>query len=183
MVAYRRSSNVKDMVVRCTLPPDRPPPRGSVAYGTCSSSNHKHDKLHPKQGNPVSHTEQDASFSTGETYIIHKHLTCQTENVVYLLTCTLHQSQCVWGRLVAPWKTELLSTVLLSVTRGTLLLQDILDNISVMCIDKPPKSDTIMRKTLKKTGLSSFRQPHHLALTSRISFVTFFWLSLYYPTP
>ena len=158
MFAYRRSSNVKDMVVRSTLPPDRPHPRGSFACGTCRSCHHKHDRLYPKQGNQVSHTEQGATFtssSTSETYIIRKHLTCQTENVVYLLTCTLCQSQYV-GETCHTLENSL-SIVLMSVTRGTLLLPDIfrlpghpVDNISVMCIDKPPKSDTTMRKDLEK---------------------------------
>ena len=98
MVVYRRNSNVKDMIVQSTLPPHRPSSGGSFACGTCKSCDHKHDKLRPKQSNPVSHTEQSATFtssSSGETYIIHKHLICQTKNVVYLLTCTLCQSQYV----------------------------------------------------------------------------------------
>ena len=84
LVVYRRNSNVIDMVVRSTLPPDRPPPRGSFACGMCRSCDHKHDKLCPKQSNPDSHTDKSATFtssSIGETYVIHKHLICQTENV------------------------------------------------------------------------------------------------------
>ena len=42
----------------------------------------------------------------------------------YFLTCTLCQCQYVGEN----WKTELLSTVLMSATRGTLLLQDISRN-------------------------------------------------------
>ena len=107
LVVYRRNS----MVVRSTLPPDRPPPRGSFACGMCRSCDNKHDKLCSKPSNPDSHTDKGATFtssSTGETYVINKRLICQTENVVYLelLTCTLCQSQYMWVRLAEPLKTE-----------------------------------------------------------------------------
>ena len=143
------------MVVRSTLPPDRPHPRGSFACGTCRSYDHKHDRLHPKQGNPVSHTEQGVTFnssSTGETYIIRKHLTCLTENVVYLLTCTLCQSEYV-GETCHTLENRIVEHCAdvrhkrnTPVARHFRLPGHPADNISVMCIDKPAKSDTTMRK-------------------------------------
>ena len=159
MVVYRRISNDKDMVVQSTLPPNLPPPRGSLACGTCRSCDHNNDKLCPKQSNPVSHTGQGATFtssSTGETYIIHKHLICQTENVVYLLTCTLCQSQYV-GETCRTLEDRIVEHCAdvrhkrkTPVARHLRQPGDSADNISAMCINKPPKSDTTMRK--KKKG-------------------------------
>ena len=155
MVVYRRHSNDKDMVVQSTLLPNRPPPRGSFACGTCRSCNHKHDKLRPKQSNPFSHTEQGATFtssSTGETYIIHNHLICQTENVVYLLICTLCQSQYV-GETCRILKDRIVEHCVDVRHKKNTPSGHSVDNISVMCIDRPPKPDTTMgekRKEKKK---------------------------------
>ena len=92
MVAYRRSADIKDLVVRSTLPPLQPPPGGSFACGQCKSCSHKQ---HPRE---ISHTAENATFtstSSGDTYTICKHLSCQTENVVYLITCTACDKQYV----------------------------------------------------------------------------------------
>ena len=137
------------MVVQSTLPPNRPPPRGFFACGTCK---HKHDKLRPKQSNPFSHIEQGATFtssSTGETYIIHKHLICQTENVVYLLTCTLCQSQYV-GETCRNLKDSIVQHCADVRHKRNTPSGHSADNISVMCIDKPPKPDTTMREKKKR---------------------------------
>ena len=169
MVAYRRSSNIKDMIVRSSLPPERPPPRGSFACGTCRSCNHRHDKLQPKLGNPVSHTDQAATFtshSTGDTHIIRKHLNCQSENVIYLITCTLCQSQYV-GETSRTMETRIVEHCAdtrrgknTPVGRHFCLPGHSADNISVMCIDKPPKSDIFMRKKLEKDWITKLQTSH-----------------------
>ena len=149
MAVYRRNSNVKGIVVRSTLPPNRPPPRGSFACGTCKSCDHKNDKLRPKQSNPFSHTEQGATFtssSTDEKYIIHKHLICQTENVVYLPTCTLCQYV---GETCRTLKDRIVEHCADVRHKRNTPSGHSADNISAMCIDNPPKPDTTMRETKK----------------------------------
>ena len=128
-------------------------PRGSFA---CRSCDHKHDKLHPLNKVIQSPTLNKAPLSLGETYIIHRHLTCQTENVVYLLTCTLCQSQYV-GETCRTLEDIIVEKCAdIRHKRNTPFAGHFrqpghsAENISVMCIDKPPKSDTTMTKTLKK---------------------------------
>ena len=118
----------------------------ALACGTCRSCDHKHDKL------PLS------------LVLLQVKRTSYTSNspvklrMWFITSLAYFVNLSMWGRLVAPWKTELLSTVLMSATRGTLLLLDIPGNwvtlltiyLSVMCIDKPPKSDTTMRRNLEK---------------------------------
>ncbi|XP_072020421.1 uncharacterized protein [Amphiura filiformis] len=110
MVAYRRSANIKDMIVRSSLPPAQPPHRGSIACGSCTLCNHEiHSKPKWGGGSPVAHTKKGSSFtssSTGESHVIHKHLSCQSENVVYLITCANCQVQYV-GETGRSLKTRL----------------------------------------------------------------------------
>jgi len=163
LVSYRRCENIKDMVVRSSLPPSQPPPRGSFACGTCKSCNHE---LHPE---PVTHTQQDTSFIssvTGEEHVIRKHLDCQSTNVIYLITCTECQQQYVGetGRSLETRLQEHCADARLGkntpVARHFNLPDHGAGNISVMCIDKPPKTDTMMRKKLEKDWISKLQTTH-----------------------
>ena len=177
MVAYRRSANIKDLVVRSTLPPLQPPPRGSFACGQCKSCSHKQ---HPRE---VSHTAENATFtstSTGDTYTIRKHLSCQTENVVYLITCTACDKQYVGEtkracdkQYVGETKRSLECRLVehcadarnnrnTPVARHFNLPNHGAHNIAITCIDKPPKNDTLMRKNLEKEWIKKLNttQPH-----------------------
>ena len=168
IVSYRRSDNIKDMVVRSSLPPDHPPPRGSFACGTCRSCKHK---LHSGQQGPITHTQEDTNFTssvTGEDHVIRKHLDCQSTNVVYLITCTQCQQQYV-GETSRSLETRLVEHCAdarydrnTPVARHFNLPGHSADNMSIMCIDKPPKTDTMMRKKLEKDWISKLQttQPH-----------------------
>ena len=155
MVAYRRCANIKDMVVRSSLPPIEPSPKGSFRCNNtkCRSCHHT---LHP---NPISHTTENATFtssSSGDTYTIQKHLSCQTENVVYLITCTECGKQYVGetGRSLECRMKEHCADARFNrntpIARHFNLPNHGAHNISITCIDRPPKNDPIMRKLLEK---------------------------------
>ena len=133
MVVYRRNSNVvyqRHMLFQSTLPPNRPPPRGSFACGTCRSCDHKHGKLRPKQSNPVSHwTRRPLSLVPLQVKRTSYTSISPVKLRMWFISSLAHfVSLCMCVTLVAPWKTELLSTVLMSATRGTVLLLDISGN-------------------------------------------------------
>ena len=115
MVAYRRSANIKDLVVGSTLPPLQVPFRGSFACGQCKSCS---QKQHPGE---ISHTAENATFtstSSGDTYTDRKHLSCQIENFVYLITCSPCDKQYV-DDLNAPLNVDWSSTVQMPGTIAT----------------------------------------------------------------
>ncbi|EDO36531.1 predicted protein [Nematostella vectensis] len=81
LVAFRRSPNLRDILVKAKLPSDRSPtnqPPGAFRCGknclTC----------------PFIRTDGLTSytfFSTGETRPITSHITCNTKNVIYMIQC------------------------------------------------------------------------------------------------
>jgi len=177
MVAYRRSSNIKDMVVRSTLPPEQPPPRGSFACGTCRSCNHDRPGIHSKQGSSVAHTQQGTSFTssiTGENHVIHKHLSCQTKNAIYLITCRKCQVQYV-GETGRSLETRLIEHCAdarhnrdTPVGKHFNMPGHSARHISVMCIDRPPKTDIFMRKKLEKDWISKLQTCQPLGLNVNV---------------
>ncbi|XP_072046328.1 cholesterol 24-hydroxylase-like [Amphiura filiformis] len=172
------------MVVRSTLPPVQPPPRGSFTCGQCRSCKHTsvdhHD--HIDGLGPVSHTYEDTTFtssSTGDTHTIHKHLNCQTDNVVYLITCTKKKKQYVGetSRTLEQRLAEHCADA--RHNRNTPVARHFNQpghnarNISVICIDKPPKTNSTMRKKLEKDWIAKLQtsNPHGINMKDEPSFI------------
>ena len=85
MVGHRRSSNIKDSIVRATIsyPPEpkTTPIKKAAFKNTCQISGCEHCKmLHKKNG-------YIRSMVTRVTYKVHSQVHCQTTNLVYCLTC------------------------------------------------------------------------------------------------
>jgi hypothetical protein len=164
VVAHRRSANLKDLLVRSTLPRTTPPLRGSYPCGglSCKSCNHKN--VHSDVGRlSISHTTENATFtssSTGETFSIGKHMTCKSDNVIYLITCTSCNIQYVGetGRTMECRAGEHCADARhdrdKQVGRHFNLPNHNACDMSIMCIDRPPKNDIFMRKILEKQWIA-----------------------------
>ena len=160
IVAYRRSANLKDLLVRSTLPRITPPLRGSYPCGGSKCKYFNHKGVHSDVGRvSISHTSENTTFtssSTGETFPIRKHLSCQSDNVIYLITCATCEKQYVGetGRTLECRVGEHCADARHNrdkqVGRHFNLPNHNACNISVTCIDRPPKNDIIMRRILEK---------------------------------
>ena len=176
IVAYRRSANLKDVLVRSTLPQLTPPLRGSFPCGglSCKSCHHKRGAHSDVGIVSLAHTTDTTTFtssSTGETFPIRKHLTCQSDNVIYLITCATCGKQYVGetGRTMECRVGEHCADARLNrrdkqVGRHFNLPNHNACKISVICIDRPPKNDIIMRKILEKQWIMKLKttEPHGL---------------------
>ena len=84
LVAFRRSPNLRDMLVKAQLPSisvnqsDTPKPHGSYRCGlNCLTCKY------------IADGQTSYTFTaTGETRYINSHMTCNTKNVIYLVQCT-----------------------------------------------------------------------------------------------
>ena len=173
IVAYRRSPNIKDIVVRSTLPSLTPPLQGSYPCGEtdCKCCHHG---LHGDVGIVyLSHTVEATTFtssSTGETFPIRKYMTCKSANVIYLITCKTCEIQYV-GESGRPMECRIEEHCgdarhnrNKQVGRHFNRPNHNACNISVIAIDRPPKNDTIMRKILEKEWITKMNtiEPHGL---------------------
>ena len=80
VVAYRRSKNIRDMLVRAKMPPTRKTSsRKKVGFKNCGTM----CALCPF----ASTSDQHTNTKTGQSWKIHSVLNCKSKNVVYKISC------------------------------------------------------------------------------------------------
>ena len=84
LVAYRRCKNISDILVRAKLPEPINTNKSRSPFGSfrcnktnCTTCPFIEDGLN-----------QYTFYSTGQTYQIKSHITCETSNVIYMIQCT-----------------------------------------------------------------------------------------------
>ena len=169
IVSFRRPKNIKDILVRSTVPPlTGLPSKGFHPCGKCSACLHK---LH-KNG-PFTHTISSNTFQSTTNGSIHNikfSLSCNSYNVVYLITCTRCHMQYV-GETGREAKVRLLEHCADTrfkrdkpVSAHFNLPGHTEDNITFIVIDKSPRFDTNMRQTLEHHWIQTLQTdaPHGL---------------------
>ena len=86
MVAFRRPTNIKDLVVRSTLkaPSTEATNPGFSPCKQCAACKHQHE------GHRIQHTVSSNSITSttsGESFTIHHSLNCMSTNIIYVITC------------------------------------------------------------------------------------------------
>ena len=159
MVAFRRPTNVKDMVVRSTVRKSSAAASniGFKPCQSCAACNHQHDSA------KVQHAVPATTFSssvTGERFTIQHHLTCTSVNVVYLITCLKCNQQYV-GETKRMLKTRLLEHCGDTkhgrdkpVARHFNLPGHSADDISIIAIDRPHSSNYYHRTALESKWIT-----------------------------
>ena len=154
MVAFRRPTNIKDMVVRSTIKTSMATTSntGFKPCQSCAACNHQHSsgKIH--------HAVPATTFSssvTGEMFTIKHHLTCTSVNVIYLITCSKCNQQYV-GETKRMLKTRLLEHCGDTkhkrdkpVARHFNLPGHTAEDIRVIAIDRPGSSNYYHRTALE----------------------------------
>ena len=166
MIAYRRPRNIKDDLVRSKIPSVR------VEHGfkTCSSNR---CKTCPQSSNTTTFT----STVTDKTYNIRHSLSCTSNNIIYLITCTLCRKQYV-GQTSTPLRIRVNShrnTIKHNndtpVAKHFNLPNHSLKNVHIIAIDHVKDDDRHTRenketfwihtlKTATPTGINQHRQDY-----------------------
>jgi hypothetical protein len=154
ITSFRRPKNLKDVLVKSTIPSITGPPRkGFHPCGECQVCSHK---LHKPV--PITHAVRSDTFrstNNGSIYDIKQSLSCNSYNVVYLITCDRCNKQYV-GETGREAKIRLLEHCADTrfkrekpVGKHFNLPGHSADDISFIVIDKPPRFDTNLRQTLE----------------------------------
>ena len=169
MVAFRRPTNIKDMVVRTgiTIPSTDSPAKGFNPCNKCAACKHRHGE----HTAPIQHTQTSSTFISkvsGEHFNIYHPLNCLSTNVIYLISCKKCGMQYV-GETKRSLKIRLLEHCGDAkhnrdkpVARHFTSARHSVDDILIMAIDRPGSSDRFLRlaleaKWIKKLQTSS---PH-----------------------
>ena len=82
LVAYRRCQNISDILVRAKLPEPTDQSRSPSGSFRCNKTSCTVCPFIEDDRN------QYTFYSTGQTFKIKSHITCETSNVIYMIQCT-----------------------------------------------------------------------------------------------
>ena len=172
MVAFRRATNIKDLVVRSSLkaPSAEATNMGFSPCKQCTACKHQHGE------HRIQHTvsiNSITSTTTGENFTIRHSLNCLTNDITYVITCKRCSQQYV-GETKRTLKQRRLEHCgdaknkrEKPVARHCNLPGHLRNDITIMAVDRPGSTNQYHRLALESSGLSVSKLPLLWASTSR----------------